>query len=341
MSVLWFLLIVGISIFVHELGHYLAARLQKVEVRTFAVGFGPSLLSFNRWGTSFRLNLIPLGGYAEIDGMVQLPGQPPHGYARLGVPGKLLVLLGGVFMNLLLAWSAMAYLDRGQDPAHAAISRVTPGSIAEKAGIQAGDVVVAIDGKPTALYTDISKVKEVPGDHTLDIRRGGETVMIRLSIPQAGQLIGIQYGIAKRDPPLPFYLAFADAIRKTVEVAPRAMTETLKSLFQLVGGKRDDNLMGPVGVAVITQDAAKAGATGLLALLLMLNFSLAIFNLLPIPVLDGGRVVFVLLTALLGLVGIRLKPEHEAYASYAGMAFLLLVFLMVTSNDLRRIFGGG
>jgi regulator of sigma E protease len=199
------ILILGVSIFIHELGHYLSARLQGVRVPAFSIGFGPPLLRFRWAGTEWRLSLIPLGGYAEIEGMAPdftpegKPLPPRTGFAGLSLPGKVLVLVGGVLMNLLLAWFLMAWVYTAQGipkpvEQHAQVISVVEGSLAQAIGLQPGDLIVAIDGRPLQHYTDLNEVKAKTGPHTLTVVRDGRTLEIRFVWDGTRDKLGVRYG---------------------------------------------------------------------------------------------------------------------------------------------------
>jgi regulator of sigma E protease len=191
MSLIWFLIIIGVSVFVHELGHYLAARVQGVRVKAFSVGFGPVLWRKRAWDTEWRLSAIPLGGYADIEGL--LPEERGRGYDALPFLGKLFVLVAGVLMNVLLAWVLLAYLFSAQGvpeaTGRAVILEVLPGSVAEEAGLKPGDVLVAVDGKPLRRPQEIEAVK-VPGPHTLTVLREGREVALSLTWREGMEKLG-------------------------------------------------------------------------------------------------------------------------------------------------------
>lgn len=194
MSLIWFLVIIGISIFVHELGHYLAARLQGVRVKAFSLGFGPVLWRRQAWGTEWRLSAIPLGGYADIEGL--LPEERGRGYDALPFPGKLLVLLSGVVMNVLLAWGLLGYLFSAQGvpeaTGRAVILEVLPGSPAEEVGLRPKDLLLAVDGKPLSRPQEIERLK-TPGTHTLTLLREGQEVVLRLTWREGMEKLGVVY----------------------------------------------------------------------------------------------------------------------------------------------------
>lgn len=341
------ILILGVSIFIHELGHYLAARIQGVNVPAFSIGFGPPLLRMRWAGTEWRLSLIPLGGYAEIEGMAPdfspdgQPIPPRKGFAGLSLFGKFLILVGGVFMNLLLAWFLMAWVYTAQGIPHpvenrAQVVSVVEGSLAEAIGLQPGDIIVAIDGKPLSHFTDLNRVKSSIGKHTLTVIRNGDQIELELVWDGTHDKLGVRYGPEVVYDKPGFGRALITAIETSLRFLPEMLRSFTRGLAGLLVGSPSKELVGPVGIVNLAGQAAKAGILAVVQLAALINLSLAIFNLLPIPGLDGGRLLLVVINAVSGG---RIKPEHEAMINFIGFLFLILLMVLVTLQDVQRLFG--
>ncbi|GAB5602633.1 M50 family metallopeptidase [Thermus sp. FJN-A] len=336
MSLVWFLVIIGVSVFVHEMGHYLAARVQGVRVKAFSVGFGPVLWRRQAGGTEWRLSAIPLGGYADIEGL--LPEEKGRGYDVLPFLGKLFVLVAGVAMNVLLAWGLLAYLFSAQGvpeaTGRAVILEVVPGSVAERAGIRGQDVLVAVDGKPLAHPQEIERVK-IPGEHTLTLLREGKEVVLSLTWREGWERLGVVYQPEVAFRRVGFLEGLGLAASRTLAFGPAMVKALVGGVLGVLAGRADSGVMGPVGIVAETGRAAQEGLFRLLELAAAINLSLALFNLLPIPALDGGRILLLFLARFL-----RIRPEQEAMVHYLGFLFLILLVVLVTFQDLRRLLGG-
>ncbi|WP_234554949.1 M50 family metallopeptidase [Thermus caliditerrae] len=336
MSLLWFLVIIGVSVFVHELGHYLAARVQGVRVKAFSVGFGPVLFRRQAWGTEWRLSAIPLGGYADIEGL--LPEERGRGYDALPSFGKLLVLVAGVVMNVLLAWGLLAYLFSAQGvpeaTGKAVILEVLPGSVAEETGLKAGDILVAVDGTPLAQAQGIERAKS-PGEHTLTVLRQGQELTLSLTWQEGMERLGVVYQPDVVFRRVGFLEGLGLAASRTLAFGPQMVKALVGGLLGVLAGNPDSGVMGPVGIVAETGRAAQEGLFRLLELAAAINLSLALFNLLPLPALDGGRILLLFLARLF-----RIRPEQEAAVHYLGFLFLILLVILVTFQDLRRLLGG-
>ncbi|WP_135229907.1 M50 family metallopeptidase [Deinococcus fonticola] len=360
-GLLWTVIILGIATFLHELAHYALARWQGVPVKSFSVGMGPVLLS-RRWkGTEWRVSALPLGGYVEIDGMAPVPGAdgqmqaPTSGYAGLPSLGKIAVILAGPVMNLALALGLMTLLFTNQGlpvPDRVRIEEVVANSTAQNIGLKKGDVITAIDGqdipqlitvngKQLPGWQSVPEILKKNGPHTFTLQRSGVPGPVQVVFdwtPSVGgkkQLLGIRYspdvqkvGAAQ---------AFGASVSNTVQAVPQVLSAfgNLFKRFLTLDLSQDQGVSGPIGTAEIVSRAAALGPWALVEIAIMLNLSLAFFNLIPIPGLDGGRI---LLTLIGAIKGSPLSFAQENAINFAGFAFVMMLMLFVILRDASRFF---
>ncbi|MBZ9713701.1 M50 family metallopeptidase [Deinococcus multiflagellatus] len=359
LGLLWTLLIISAATFIHELAHYALARWQGVAVQSFSIGMGPVLLRRLWRGTEWRLSLLPIGGYVEIDGMAPEDDgqgghrQPTRGFAALPAWGKVAVLLAGPLVNLLLAVALMTVNFSAQgvpQPDRARIEEVVAGSRAQALGLQTGDVITAINGRDipdtaevggrtVAGWEGLREVLTRPGPHTFTVERAGQPREVRFDwTPVQGgqrQLLGIRYGPDVA--PVGVGTAFVRSWQVTAEAVPQVL-RSFAGLFQrffTLDLSRDENVSGPIGTAEIVSRAAAVSPWALLQVAILLNLSLAFFNLLPIPGLDGGRILLVLVGALRGR---PLSFQQEQAINLAGFALVMALMVFVVVRDVTRFF---
>ncbi len=363
LDIIYWLIIVQTAVVLHELAHYWAARAQGVAVKAYSVGMGPVFWRRTWRGTEWRLSLLPIGGYVEIDGMVPdaLPnGQltaPNHGFARLRTWGKIAIMLAGPVSNLLLAIVLLSanFGARGVTdtfPQRVRISEVVAGSRAQQLGLKAGDVITAIDGralpksytvdgKPQGGYLKLQDTLATDGRHSLTVRSGGAARTVTFDwvarVNGERQKLGVAYGpdAAVR------HVTALGAVAEATRTAGTALPDVLKAfggLFTRVLSldvRGDGNVVGPVGTVKVIGQAAKGGIWDLVSVAALINMSLAYFNLLPIPGLDGGRI---LLALVQGVRRRPFEPAQEGMVNFAGLAFVMLLMLFVVVGDVVRLF---
>lgn len=345
-EIIVFVLILGLLVLVHEFGHFVMAKLAGVKVEEFAIGFPPRLLSFHRGETDYSLNLIPLGGYVKMLG--EEDPTAPRSFAAAPRAWRLGILLAGVTMNILAAiiiFSA-AFASGWPEPTQIAIvvSEVMPGTPAASAGLKVGDVVTAIAGQPVQRADQIRTLTNANlGKPTsVQVTRGGHTVDLTLTprttwpADQGPMGIAILEQVVKEQPvsfPLP------SAIVHGASQTLQTLALTVAVPFLVVRGLIPADLarpVGPVGIYQITAQAAKETITTgwwypILQDAGIISAGLALVNVLPIPGLDGGRILFVLIEAVRGR---RISPQRESMIHFIGLAFLVSLVLVVTYFDI-------
>ncbi|MBM3810637.1 MAG: RIP metalloprotease RseP [Acidimicrobiia bacterium] len=430
----WVLVMIGVMIMIHELGHYWAARYFDVKIETFSFGFGPRLFGFRRGETDFRFSAILFGGYVKMAG--EQPGEEstdPRSFLAKPRWQRLIIAFAGPWMNILLAVAILTGLYMHQFPklpeasVPGVVGLVLPDSAAAKAGIQEGDRIVAIDGKRNPTWEDIT-LKEISSAslpiQVSVIRSGSEITLTvtpelddRNGIGKAGwaeqadiQVGGVMAGLdaekkglrrgdilvsvnghpirstyrlrelIKASEGRPVELVYSrEGAENSIEVTPRlhevegqkswmigvnlepritfvqlgfgdAIVESVRAnvrgatlIFQLLKGIVEQRmsaktLEGPIRIAQLSGDAAREGLPTFLALMAMISLNLAIFNLLPIPVLDGGTIVVLLLEMTIGRdLSLRFKER----VIQLGFVFLMMVVVFVIYNDISKIMPPG
>ena len=356
MYILLALLLLAILITVHEFGHFLAARSMKIEVREFAIGMGPKLVKWKsrKYETDFSIRAIPLGGFCAFYGEDDPTGaskDDPRAFPKQNVWKRLFVILMGPMMNFVLAfvlatvffWANGVNVATGIDPYIAEVMAAGP---AYTAGLQQGDVVTEVngrnmlDGTMETLLDTIANWKEGDAPLRMTIRRGEETLETEMTPvwdEQENKMrIGVSIGGVYRTEMQP--VSFLGGIENSWRWCARASGAILGALQDLVTtGKGLDQTSGPVGiVSLVSTEVQEGGLSAFVQLLVLISINLGLMNLLPIPGLDGSRLVF-------GIVEvIRRKPvppEKEAMVHLVGMVFLFGLMIFFTFKDIMRLFG--
>lgn len=355
-TVIYSLLVLGGLIFFHELGHFLMARSFGMGVSTFSLGFGPKLLK-RQWGkTEYCLSAVPLGGYVELVGQDddELPEgfTPEESFSQRPPWQRLLVVAAGPVANILLAWILCWGLAFSYGQAHLLpqIGSIEAESPAAKAGVEAGDMVVAINGAPVTEWIAMSKLIAASQGNpiTLEVARSSGNRMLTLT-PQEGirktvfgedertWRIGIRASGKAATTDLGFTEAAVAGAKRTWEMAELTWMGFVKLAQRVVPL---DQVGGPIMIAQMVGQQADEGLSNVLALTALISINLAILNLLPIPVLDGGHIVFYTLETIFR----RPLPKRvRDITTQAGFFLLIGLMVLATFNDVWRIikdFGG-
>ncbi|MBQ2929444.1 MAG: site-2 protease family protein [Clostridia bacterium] len=346
MYVLIGILLLGILIAVHEFGHFIAARICGIEVMEFAIGMGPKLIGWTgKTGTKFSLRAIPLGGFCAFYGEDDVEGKAkddPRAYNKQNIWKRIFTVAMGPVMNFVLAFAVALgfYCTSGMLEVLPVIESVDAGRPAAVAGMLPGDRIIGVDGVDfsNAPVTDIQAALATNGAPvSVTIRREGDAASITIPLtPEWNEeyqryMIGITF--ASRTTALPFGTAL-DAAWDACVQAGSAVFVALKGIF--TDPEIRDQVSGPVGaVAVVSQAVQQDGMLAFLNMLMAISINLGIMNLLPIPGLDGSRIIFHLIEAVRGK---PIKPEREAMVHLIGMVFLFGLMIFFTFKDVIRLF---
>ncbi len=344
-------LVLGLLVFIHEMGHYLAARWRGVHVEAFSIGFGPKLLSWtDRHETVWKLCALPLGGFVKMHGMAvdvtaeqavdQTAFRQGQAFFEKSVLSRTIVVAAGPIANFLLAavlYAALFAIDGRPmivpNPP-AIIGEVATGSAAAAAGLQAGDQITAIDQVAVTGFEDMRRIVAASPGRTLvlHVHRGNADLNLPANIkPKDGDPLVGQLGVAANPPPME-RLSLGPAIVAGVSHTGAVLWQTLAGLGTIITtGHGVHDLAGPIGVVVMSGEVAKLGFAAVVAFTALLSINLGLVNLLPIPVLDGGHLMFYAAEALRG----RPLPARALdYGYRLGFAFIASFFLFISWNDL-------
>lgn len=328
----------GVIILFHELGHFLAAKAFGVYVHEFAIGFGPPLASFRRGETRYSLRLfLILGGFVRMAGE-ETETDDPRGFNNKPVWQRMIVIFAGPAMNFILAMALLAVILgwHGQPVLSSYISEVIPGSPAAAAGFQPGDHVVAIDGRPVRYFNELADLVQASGGQLLafTVERQGQQVVLRVAPrPEEGTY---RIGIVP-DPSRTEYLRYSwgAAIREGAATTWRVSVAILQAIGEMITGRQAPQLSGPVGIVQYVAEASREGLDILALLAAHLSINIGLFNLFPIPALDGSRLMFLSLEFLRGR---RLNPERENMVHFVGLMLLLGLMAVLTYKEVLALF---
>ncbi|MEG3144024.1 M50 family metallopeptidase [Sphingomonas sp. RT2P30] len=354
-TVMAFALVIGPLIFVHEMGHYLAGRLFGTKIDAFSIGFGPEVAGWtDRRGTRWKLSAFPLGGYVKFAGDMNAASEPDPAWLELPaeeramtLPGKpvwqrAIIVAAGPVVNLLLAVlivSCFVYV-RGEDVTPAQVGKVVTGSAAASAGLAPGDRILALGGRAVDTYGDMADFTQLrPGEPiTIDFVRAGVARQVRATLgavilkdkfgnsARVGQLgIGPVQPVAR---PVSLIAAPIVAVRIVREI----ITGQIDAIGQIIVGKRSvKELGGPIKIAQYSGQQFSLGPEAVIGFIAMISINLGFINLLPIPMLDGGHLLFYAIEAVRRR---PVEPNVQEWAFRGGLAAILALMLLVTFNDL-------
>jgi regulator of sigma E protease len=336
-SIIVAVIVFGILIVIHELGHFVCAKLSGVKVNEFSLGMGPVLLKHKKGDTQYSLRLFPIGGFVSMEGEDK-ESSDEHSFNNIAVWKRIIIVCAGAFMNILLGFIIVCIImASSSNLASTTISKFDNNSVSSKSGLQVGDQILRINGQKVNIYTDIifDLVTQRSGTASVVVNRNHNTVNLEsVKFPlvddgNGGKVMNIDFSLKYEG-------------KNVISVINHSFYWTIATvklvwvtLIQLFGGNYTiKDLSGPVGVSAAMGKAASDGVMSLLVLVALITINLGVVNLLPLPALDGGRLVFLIIEAIRRK---PVKPEVEGYIHFAGFVALMLLVVVVTFNDVSRL----
>ena len=358
-----FLFVLTIVVFFHELGHFLMARLCGIKVLVFSIGFGPEIAGFNdRYGTRWKISAVPLGGYVKFfgdDNAASVPDQAAaasmsdadrkDSFMFQPVRSRAAVVAAGPIANFMLAIAIFAaiFMTVGKQTTSARVDTVQPASAAEAAGFKPGDLVTAINGEKIESFSDMQRIVSISAGETLsiDVDRGGAPINLKAT-PQLKELkdnfgnvhrLGV-LGISRSMSPGDIKTEKAGPLRAIVMGAQETWFVVDRTLAYIggvfVGREAADQLGGPIRIAQVSGQVATAGFTALIHLTAVLSVSIGLLNLFPIPLLDGGHLLFYAIETIRGR---PLSERAQEVGFRIGLAVVVMLMIFATFNDILRL----
>jgi regulator of sigma E protease len=358
-----FLFVLTVVVFFHELGHFLMARLCGIKVLVFSIGFGPEIAGFNdRYGTRWKISAVPLGGYVKFFGDDNAASVPDQSAAAVmsdterkdsfmfqPVRSRAAVVAAGPIANFVLAIAIFAaiFMTVGKQTTSARVDTVQAASAAEAAGFKPGDLVTAINGEKIDSFSDMQRIVSISAGETLsiDVDRGGAPVTLKAT-PQLKELkdnfgnvhrLGV-LGISRSMSPGDIKTEKAGPLRAVVMGAQETWFVVDRTLAYIsgvfVGREAADQLGGPIRIAQVSGQVATAGFTALIHLTAVLSVSIGLLNLFPIPLLDGGHLLFYAIETIRGR---PLSERAQEVGFRIGLAIVVMLMIFATFNDILRL----
>ncbi len=331
------ILVFGLIIFIHELGHFLVAKAAGIRVQEFALGMGPTLFHFTKGETKYALRLLPIGGFCQMEGE-DSESEDNRAFCNKKVWVRICVVAAGAVMNLILGFIVVLIMV-STSPAlgSTTVSQFSEGATTQQTGLQEGDTILKVKGRTMFISNDIvyEMLNDSDGIVDMVVLRDGKKVKldaVQFQMKEEnGQRMIVPDFVVKATPK-----TFLNVLNYTFRQTASTARLIWVTLIDLVTGRYGLNdLSGPVGVIDAIGQAASIDISALLNIVAFITINVGIFNLLPLPALDGGRLVFLIIEAIRRK---PIKPQYEGYVHFAGMILLFLLMIFVTINDILRLF---
>lgn len=328
-----------VLIIIHEFGHFIMAKINGVQVNEFAVGFGPKLFKWGKGETLYSFNLIPLGGYCAMEGEDE-KSENKRAFCNKKPWRRFIIVAAGAVFNILLGVILVSLsLIPGQRFSTTTVAKFADNAVSQQSGLEIGDKIIAVDGRRIFTTYDLSYAFTGIPDGTVDLKveRNGEKVMLEKVKFATESVDGINYISVD------FYVygeekTFLTFIKQTALQTVSYMRVVWFSLIDLIGGKFGLNaISGPVGVTAAIGTAAKQNVLNIIPIMALITINLGIFNLLPVPALDGGRLVFIIYEMIFR----RPVPQkREALVHTVGIIILFAFMIFITFKDILKLITG-
>lgn len=345
MTIIYFILILGIVVLIHEFGHFIFAKKAGIYVYEFSIGMGPQLFKFYRKNdeTEYSIRLLPIGGYVQMAGedMEEEESDIPKEKQMTNKKWyqRFLTIIAGILFNFLLAIVIffIVGLVNGVPTDTTTVAEVTKDSAALEAGLQSGDVIEKINGKTILSSDHLMLLVQVNGKETMDVvvDRDGKEVALEITPKkvEVDDQVTYQYGFSLNNTVVHnFFVAVKYGFTKMFSL----LHQMILIIGYLIIGKLSlSSLAGPVGIYTVVEQSAEAGLMSLVYLVGFLSLNVGFINLLPIPAFDGGRILFLIIEKIKGS---RVNPKVENTIHAIGFIFLMILMVLITYNDIVRLF---
>lgn len=324
------IIVLGALIFFHEFGHFIVAKLSGIKVNEFSMGFGPQILKIKGKETDYFIRLLPLGGYVKMEGE-DAATSDPRAFNNKPPLTRLAVILAGPLMNFLIAAILLSAISFSSGIATTQVT-VIPGEPAAEAGVRDGDVIYAVDGIKVNSWEDVvDRISNRPKEQVeITVSRNNTLITYNVTAKEDPDtkrgIIGIKTVVVKHS--LSRSLQFG--IQKTFWITKMILV----GLAQMLTGKAAVDVVGPVGIFQIVEEAAKNGIFQVMYIAALISINLGLFNIFPIPALDGGRCVFIILEILRGR---PIDLEKEGFIHFIGFVILMIFMIIVLFKDISKL----
>lgn len=329
----------GLIIFVHEFGHFFTAKLSGVKVNEFALGMGPTILKKKKGDTTYALRAIPIGGFCAMEGEDE-DSDSEGAFGKAPLFNRILIIIAGAVMNILLGLIIIAILISTDSAITSKkVSSFYENAQTQQSGLMVGDEFYSINGRRLFVADDIiyEMYRAKDGIADVTVIRDGEKITLEdfafgtyVDEASGSNMITIDFTV------YPIEKTLGNVVKETFRETGSTIRLIFVSVIDLITGNTALNeLSGPVGIITVISEATTYGIRSLLNLMSFITINLGVFNLLPLPALDGGRLVFLVIE---GVIGKKINPKFEAVVHVVGFALLLILMLFVTYNDVTRLF---